>query len=196
MIEVIKAGLETSVQELPGRIGYWEQGFPPSGPADMWSFRLANLLVGNARDTAALECQFIGPTLRLHRDGLVAVTGADMAATLYGAPVPAWRTIAVRAGQTLAIGPAKTGARAYVAFDGGIAVPPVLGSRATFHMAGVGGYALKAGQTLPLGPSIAGPLRQVAAGNRPAVTAVPPRVVECMVGPNDDWLDEAAIERF
>ena len=62
-IEVKKAGLETSVQDFPGRYGYWEQGFPPSGPFDMWSFRLANLLVGNAPEAAGLECQFMGPTL-------------------------------------------------------------------------------------------------------------------------------------
>ena len=74
MIEVISAGLETSVQELPGRIGYWMQGFPPSGPMDIWSFRLANLLVGNPAETAALECQFLGPTLRFDMPALVAVT--------------------------------------------------------------------------------------------------------------------------
>ena len=79
MFEVTVPGLETSVQDLPGRIGYWEQGFPPSGPVDMWSFRLANLLVGNDRDAAALECQFLGPTLKFLRDGYVAVAGAQMA---------------------------------------------------------------------------------------------------------------------
>ena len=103
MFEVIKAGLETSVQELPGRIGYWEQGFPPSGPADMWSFRLANLLVGNDRDAAALECQLIGPTLRLARDGMIALAGADMPAKLDDVPVHYWRTVPVRAGQVLAL---------------------------------------------------------------------------------------------
>ena len=104
MFEVIKPGLETSVQELPGRIGYWEQGFPPSGPADMWSFRLANLLVGNDRDTAALECQLIGPTLHLARDGVIALAGGDMPAKLDDAPVPYWKTVPVRSGQVLALG--------------------------------------------------------------------------------------------
>ena len=64
MFEVIKPGLETSIQDLPGRIGFWDQGFPPSGPMDSWSFRLANLLVGNDRDAAASKCQYMGPTLR------------------------------------------------------------------------------------------------------------------------------------
>lgn len=200
MFEVVKPGLETSVQELPGRIGYWEQGFPPSGPVDDWSFRLANLFVGNDRDAAALECQFLGPTLRFGRDGFVAVTGADMAPTLDGVSIPQWRTHAVRAGQGLALSYARTGARSYVAFAGGIDTPPVLGSRATFHMAGVGGvggYALKTGQTIPLGPQPAAmPIRQVPGAARPEIASSAARFVEAMAGPNNDWLDPPAIERF
>lgn len=197
MLEVVKPGLETSVQELPGRIGYWEQGFPPSGPVDNWSFRLANLLVGNDRDAAALECQFLGPTLRFHRDGFIAVTGADMAPTLDGEPVERWKTCAVRSGQELVVAYARTGARSYVAFSGGIDTPPVLGSRATFHMAGVGGYALKAGQSIPLGEAAAHvPLQEVEAAARPAIASDGVRRVECMLGPNDDWLDPATIDQF
>ena len=92
VVDVIAPGLETSVQELPGRIGYWEQGFPPSGPIDFWSFRLANLLAGNDRDAAALECQLLGPTLRFTDDRAIAITGADMDAKLDGEPVPMWQT--------------------------------------------------------------------------------------------------------
>ena len=97
---VEEAGLETSVQDLPGRIGFWEQGFPPSGPMDIWSFRLANLLVGNAPEAAALECQFLGPRLRLECDCVVAVTGADMAPEIDGTPVEMWQSHAIKAGQT------------------------------------------------------------------------------------------------
>ena len=68
MFEVIKPGLETSVQDYPGRIGFLNQGFPPSGPMDSWSFRLANLLVGNHENTGALECQYTGPTLKFEKD--------------------------------------------------------------------------------------------------------------------------------
>jgi 5-oxoprolinase (ATP-hydrolysing) subunit C len=200
VFEVLKPGLETSVQELPGRIGYWEQGFPPSGPVDDWSFRLANLLVGNDRDAAALECQFIGPTLRLGRDGLIAVTGANMTPMLDGQPIRPWRTHRVSAGQELTLAYARTGARSYIAFSGGIDTPPVLGSRATFHMAGVGGvggYALRAGQTIPLGVASAiSTIREVPEALRPAIASEGVRPVECMAGPNDDWLDDPGIERF
>jgi biotin-dependent carboxylase-like uncharacterized protein len=197
VFEVVKPGLETCVQELPGRIGYWEQGFPPSGPVDNWSFRLANLLVANDRDAAALECQFLGPTLRFGRDGFIAVTGADMSPTLDAEPIRLWRTYAVKAGQELALAYARTGARAYVAFSGRINTPPVLGSRATFHMAGVGGYALKAGQKIPLGPAAAPvAIREIPEAQRPAIASTGVRPVECMAGPNDDWLDAAAVERF
>jgi biotin-dependent carboxylase-like uncharacterized protein len=197
--EVVASGLETSVQELPGRLGYWEQGFPPSGPADAWSFRLANLLVGNPRDAAALECQFVGPTLRFLRDGAIAITGAEMPAKLDGEPVAAWTTIPVRAGQLLACTGARTGARAYIAVAGGIDTPPVLGSRATFHMAGVGGvegYALKVGQTVAATPAPLPPRRIVRADARPPITADKQMMVEVMLGPNDDWLGPGSIAAF
>lgn len=199
LFEVLKPGLETSVQELPGRLGYWEQGFPPSGPADAWSFRLANLLVGNPRDAAALECQFLGPSLRFVRDGAIALTGADMSTTLDGVPVERWCTIPVRAGQVLACGGARLGARAYIAFAGGLDTPPVLGSRATFHMAGVGGiggYALRAGQAVPVAAAGAPPVRVVRDECRPPLSGARTLTVEVMPGPNDDWLGPDSVAAF
>src|SRR6202521_4593055 len=100
-VEIVKPGLETTVQDYPGRLGHLAAGFPPSGPMDHWSFRLANLLVGNDADAPALECQFIGPSLRFRAPAVVAVTGADMAATLEASPVERWARFAVAAGQTL-----------------------------------------------------------------------------------------------
>ena len=108
MFEVIKPGLETSVQDYPGRIGYLNLGFPWSGAMDSWSFRLANVLVGNEPGAAGLECQFIGPTLRFQRDSVIAVTGADMQAKVDGAPIPAWESVAVSAGQVQEIADAVT----------------------------------------------------------------------------------------
>jgi 5-oxoprolinase (ATP-hydrolysing) subunit C len=207
MLEVVKPGLETTVQELPGRIGHWEQGFPPSGPADAWSFRMANLLVGNPRDTAALEWQFIGPTLRFHADCAIALTGADVVAKLDDAPLPLWQTIPVRAGQLLTCAAARTGARGYIAISGGLATAPVLGSRATFHMAGIGGVSggsLKAGERVPVGdaaPVQKIKLMKVPEGARPPIApaasadSVDSRIA-AMLGPNDTWLDDKSIMMF
>ena len=198
-VTVIKGGLETTVQDYPGRKGAFGMGFPPSGPIDHWSFRLANVLVGNAPGTAALECAFIGPVLRFERDAVIALTGADMKATLDDAPVPLWESIGVRAGQTLALRSAVTGARTYIAFAGGIDVAPLLGSRATFVIGacgGLDGVALKEGQTIPLASSDALPGRRLKDGARPPAPAGGVWEIEVVAGPNDDWIDEAGQRRF
>lgn len=199
MLEVIEPGLETSVQDWPGRLGYWNQGFPPSGPMDSWSFRLANLLVGNEPGAAGLEAQYIGPSLKFQRDGVIAVTGADMQAKLDGTPIPMWQSVAVKAGQTLAMAFAKTGARGYIAIAGGIATEPWLGSRSTFHKAGVGGmegHALKKGQVVPVGDGDGQAGRQVPEAARPPIPTDKRWEIEVVAGPNDDWIDEAGHKRF
>lgn len=199
MLKVIEPGLETSVQDLPGRIGYWEQGFPPSGPMDAWSFRLANLLVGNDANAAALECQFLGPRLRFLDDRVIAVTGGDMAPTLDGEPVAMWQSFAVTEGQELALAGARKGARAYIAISGGIATEPVLGSRSTFHMAGVGGvdgHALKADQKVPLGTGQGMAGRRVKEKCRPPIDDAHEWSIEVVAGPDDDWIDKPGRERF
>lgn len=200
MIEVLEPGLETAVQDWPGRVGYGNQGFPPSGPMDSWSFRLANVLVGNAPGAAALECQFIGPSLRFSAPAVVALTGADMQATLDDDPCPVWESFAVAAGQTLAMSFAVTGARAYIAIAGAIDVPLWLGSRATFRLAGVGGHeggALASGQTVAVGTTGNGvPGRRVKVDARAPITTARRWQVEAVRGPNDDWVDAAGHERF
>jgi urea carboxylase len=138
--------------------------------------------------------------LRFEQDCDVAVTGADMAPTLDGAPVRPWRTLSVKTGQVLELTGARTGARAYIAASGGIDTPVVLGSRSTFHQAGVGGvngYAIKAGQKLPLGDAPRrSPPREVRAEHRPEITSAREWTIEVVPGPNDDWLDESTIDRF
>jgi urea carboxylase len=199
VIEVIKPGLETSVQDYPGRIGYWNQGFPPSGPMDAWSFRLANTLVGNDPGAAGLECQFVGPTLKFGGDAVVAVCGADMQPKLDGETVPLWESFKVAAGRTLELSFAKTGARGYIAIAGGIDTPPWLGSRSTFHKAGVGGiegHALRAGQTLALSGGAGTAGRRVKADCRPPFPTDGVWTMEVVRGPNDDWIDEAGHQRF
>lgn len=199
MIDVIQPGLETSVQDYPGRIGYWNQGFPPSGPMDSWSFRLANGLVGNDPAAAGLECQFVGPTLKFNANTVIAVCGADMQPKLDGDPVPLWESVSVTAGQTLQMSFAITGARCYIAIAGGIDTPPWLGSRSTFHKAGVGGvdgHALVVGQSIPVGTATGTPGKRVKDDCRPAFPSDGVWTIEVVRGPNDDWIDDAGHERF
>src|SRR3979409_1338703 len=146
MIDVVVAGLETSVQDFPGVTGFWNQGFPPSGPFDSWSFRLANLLVGRPAGAAGLECQYVGPTLKFTQPAVIAVTGADMTPTLDATPVPLWQSVAVKPGQVLKMGPAKFGTRAYIAIAGGIDTVPWLGSRPPLPQGGRRGAARRAAQ--------------------------------------------------
>jgi 5-oxoprolinase (ATP-hydrolysing) subunit C len=199
MIEILKAGIETSVQDWPGRIGFWNQGFPPSGPMDSWSMRLANVLVGNAPGEAALECQYLGPTLRFQRDAVIAVTGADMCPTIDGKPIPLWESIAIGAGQQLVLTFPKIGARTYIAIAGGIRTTPWLGSRSTFHKAGVGGmegHAVKEGQVIPVGEAKGRAGRRVNEAARPKFAEDKRWQIEVVRGPNDDWIDEAGHSRF
>ena len=199
MFEVIVAGLETSIQDYPGRIGFWNQGFPPSGPMDSWSFRLANLLVGNEAGAAGLEVQYMGPTLKFQRDGVIAITGADMQPKLDGQPVPLWESVAVKAGQTLVLTSSKVGVRTYIAIAGGVDTPPWLGSRSTFHKAGVGGMqgrALQKGQVVPVAKGKGTPGRKAKAGLPPTFATDKIWTIEVVAGPNDDWVDEAGHKRF
>jgi len=141
-IDVLSPGTQSSIQELPGRLGLWHVGIPPSGPMDARSHRLANRVVGNDPDTAALEITLTGPTLRFHAGALIALAGAAMPATLDDAPVEMFRAVPVRAGQVLAIGTAAgPGQRLYLAVRNGFDVPRVLGSGATFALGGFGGHA-------------------------------------------------------
>jgi len=206
MIKVIKKGLETSVQDYPGRLGYWNQGFPPSGPMDSWSFRLANLLVGNKEGAAGLECQYFGPSLEFEYDTIIALTGADMQAKVDGEPVERWSSIAVKKGQLLEMSFVNgSGVRAYIAVAGGFATTPWLGSRSTFHKAGVGGmegHAIIEHQSLPVFEpseeqlSIEKKPRSVKPSAIPVFSDNKTWQLEVVRGPNDDWVDEPGHERF
>ncbi|HEY0937924.1 MAG TPA: 5-oxoprolinase/urea amidolyase family protein, partial [Trebonia sp.] len=151
-IDVLAPGALTTVQDWPGRLGYWQVGVPPSGPMDEVSLREVNLAVGNPQGAPALEITATGPTLSFSHDTLVALGGAVAEATLNGAPVPWWTPVAVRAGAVLAIGPVPgPGLRTYLAVRGGFDVPPYLGSASTFTLGrfgGHGGRALMTGDVL------------------------------------------------
>jgi urea carboxylase len=153
-IQVLSGGPATTVQDWPGRQGYWDVGVPPSGPMDAFAFRLGNRLLGNGEDAAGLEITALGPTLKFNRAAVVCLTGAVFDAKLDGTPVEAYAPIAVAAGQTLKIGRVVgAGLRGYLLFQGGLDVPVYLGSRSTFTLGGFGGHAgrnLTAGDVLRL----------------------------------------------
>jgi urea carboxylase len=145
-VEVLDSGTQTTVQDYPGRLGYWHVGVPPSGPMDSLSFRLANRLVGNPESAAGLEITVTGPTLRFTSDTTIAFAGARLNA-------PHCQAIQVKAGQTLELGPITgPGARAYMAIAGGIDVPEYLGSRSTFIL-GKFGRPLRVGDVLAITPA-------------------------------------------
>lgn len=151
-LDVLSPGAQSTIQELPGRLGLWDVGVPPSGPMDEMSFRLGNRLVGNAETVAALEMTARGATLRFNADAIFALAGAQMAATLDGAAIAFHVPQQARAGQVLALGAVVgAGLRSYLALRGGFDAPEFLGSRATFTLGGFGGHAagaLKAGDVL------------------------------------------------
>ncbi len=154
--DVLSAGTQTTVQDQPGRIGYWAVGVPPSGPMDDRALRLGNRLLGNDASAAGLEITMSGPTLRFNTDAVVAVTGAPIPIRLDGDARAMDTALFIPAGSTLALGTVTgRGARSYLALRGGIEVPDYLGSRSTFTLGqfgGHGGRALRAGDVLHLPP--------------------------------------------
>ena len=152
-VTVVEPGLLTTIQDL-GRIGALRSGIPPSGPVDQDAFILANRLVGNPDTAAGLECTLKGPVIEFHGEAIIAVTGGDFPAILNGAEVPAWTALRAKPGDLFTVGAARSGCRAYVALSGGINVPPVLSSRATYlrgRLGGLGGRPLQKGDELPIG---------------------------------------------
>ncbi|MCU1720061.1 urea carboxylase [Pseudomonas sp. 5P_5.1_Bac1] len=207
-IEVLEPGTYSSVQDFPGRLGYWDIGVPPSGPMDDFAFRLANRIVGNHESAAGLEFTLQGPTLRFHSDGLIALTGADCPATLDGEGIAYWAPIAVKAGQVLRLGRAASGCRTYLAVRNGLDVPVYLGSRSTFALGQFGGHA---GRTLRPGDILGVSRPELAACTTPAPVS-PPQALDAslipaygrtwqigvLYGPHGapDFFTEASIEAF
>ena len=185
-IEVLEGGTQTTVQDYPGRIGYWDVGVPPSGPMDNLSFRLANRLVGNPDTAAALELTVNGPTLRFNTPAVVALTGAHMPATLDGKPVAFHRAFRIRAGQTLRIGSVSgAGLRAYLSIRHGLDVPDYLGSKSTFTLGLFGGHsgrALRTGDVLRVHTSTAAGVTTDAPLLRAPASIQPPLTREWQIG--------------
>lgn len=138
--KVVEPGSLTTIQDWPGRTGYWNVGLPPCGPMDDVSFRLANRLVDNHQSCAGLECSIRGPSLKAHYDLVVAVVGASAPVHIDDKEVPMNQALKVPAGSTLKVGLVESGSRFYIAIRGGIDVPRVMGSRSTFELGQLGGF--------------------------------------------------------
>ncbi|MEY2334194.1 urea carboxylase [Acidithiobacillus ferrianus] len=171
-LDVIEPGVQTSLQDWPGRLGYWDVGVPPSGPMDALAHRVANRLLDNPPEAVTLEITLSGPTLKFNADSVIAVTGVDLSVALDGQPLALWCSHAVRAGGVLRFGSLSgAGCRAYLAVAGGFDTPLYLGSRGTFTLGQFGGHAgrtLRTGDVLHLG---ANPQSQ--SGRRVAPQALP-----------------------
>ncbi|WP_027798361.1 urea carboxylase [Paraburkholderia dilworthii] len=198
-VEVVSGGTQTTVQDFPGRQGFWAVGIPPSGPMDDRAMRLGNRLLGNEPQAAALEITMSGPTLRFNTDAVIAVTGADIPVLLDDVRQPLNTSVFVPAGSVLALGTIRgAGARAYMCVRGGLDVAVYLGSRSTFTLGqfgGHGGRAIRAGDVLHLYP-----LQDMQAGaalvNLPKLESV--RTIRVIYGPQGapEYFSAAYIERF
>ena len=187
----------TTVQDL-GRFGYQQYGVPTSGALDNYAFRIGNLLVGNEEGASSLEITLLGCQLRTLQDIKVAITGADLAATINGKPAPAWESLLIKSGDVLSFPRLDSGCRAYLAISGGIDVPEVMKSASTYIKAGIGGLSgrpLRQGDTLKAHESTASA----------AVTRLPSEYIPAyenqitlrvILGPQDDFFTEEGICTF
>lgn len=191
MITVVKAPPYLTVQDL-GWSDLRSAGMPVGGAMDRWALAAGNLLVGNARDAAALEWALAGGALRFDAPCLVALTGADVEARLGGAPVPMRSPVAVAAGDTLSVGRFTHGRFLYMAIAGGVDVPSLLGSRSTYLPAGIGGFdgrRLRTGDVVRVAKPSSPAGRSGAALPAPSF---PDEVVRVIAGPQRRHLSEAA----
>ena len=189
MIEVVRAGSLTTVQDL-GRPGLAHLGIGRSGAADRDSLRLANRLVGNREGAAGLEITLGGFAARFTRAGIVALAGAPCRVRVSGRDGSMHGPVQVQPGDELSVGVPARGVRTYLAVRGGIDVPPVLGSRSTDVLAGLGPEPLRPGMRLPVGTD-AGELPDTDVAPVPAIPEEP--VLRILLGPRDDWFTPAAV---
>ena len=205
------AGLLTTVQDR-GRYGYQRYGMPVSGAMDVFSLEIANLLVGNDPGDACLEATISGPELEFTGATWIAITGADMDPYLNGQGIPMNTAVDVRPGDRLGFRGLRSGCRTYIAFAGGIAVPPVMGSRSTYLRAGIGGFqgrALMPGDELPLGGfeplSPPGKFSTGSARRKPLLKKLPEgmipedkheQIIRIISGPEAHYFEVAGLRSF
>lgn len=191
-VTVVDPGPLTTVQDR-GRRGFAHLGVPRSGALDAAAAGYANRLVGNLDVAAVLETTLAGLTVRVDGPTVAAVTGAPASVTVDGRPRPFAEPVRLRADQSLAVGPAASGLRSYVAFSGGVDVRPVLGSRSADTLSGLGPARLAAGTRLPLGARVCEPC----SADVPVVLRHPDSVrLRVLPGPRLDWFTEDALVRL
>lgn len=199
LLHLIEPGLLTTVQDR-GRYGYQRYGVPVSGAMDEFALRMANVLVGNDQGAAALEITVQGPTIEFLAPTWIAITGADLSATLDERTVSLWQSVQVHAGSVLAFGDPRDGMRAYLAVRGGIDVPIVMGSRSTYlkgRFGGLQGRALRKGDrlsTLPLDRSDFVPKRLPKNYTAPLYGGS--HRLRVITGPQQDAFDRGALSAF
>ncbi|MEV0243276.1 biotin-dependent carboxyltransferase family protein [Streptomyces sp. NPDC050674] len=192
-LAVVRAGALTTVQDEGRRPGHAHLGVPRSGALDRPAADLANRLVGNRPGAAVLETTLDGCAVRPRSDVTVAVAGAPCRVTVDGRPVAWGGPVRVPAGALLDVGPAVSGVRAYLGVCGGIAVEPVLGSRSTDLLSGLGPPPLADGAVLPLGRPT-GVHARVDVAPQPAPPAE--LVLRVTLGPRDGWFTPQAVRTF
>ena len=197
VIQVQEPGLFTTVQDL-GREGFAAIGVSASGAADAVSLRLGNRLVGNDEGAAGLEMTLLGGTFVFPERALLALTGSDFDAALDGKPVELRSSFEAKAGQTLRLGPTRTGARCYLCVQGGIRVELFLGSASTHVLSGLGGHegrALRKGDALKIGAE-SGAIHERRLSARALNELQPRKVLRVTEGPQSDWFSESARRLF
>ena len=190
-------GLFTTVQDL-GREGFGPLGVSPSGAADPISLRIGNRLVGNSEGMAALEMTLVGGAFTFEAAALIALTGADFGASIDGVSLPAWSSVEVQPGQTVAFGPSRSGARAYLCVQRGISVAPFLGSASTHVLSGLGGFegrALRKGDRLEVGAG-SPVVRKRTLAPKMLERFQPRKVIRVVDGPQSDWFANSAWQTF
>jgi antagonist of KipI len=197
-IQVQAPGLSTTVQDL-GRQSFGPIGVSPSGAADPISLRLGNRLVGNAESAAALEMMLLGGTFLFPEGAFVALTGSDFGAALDNAPVVLGTSLEVRPGQTLRLGPTRSGARCYLCVRGGVAVAPFLRSASTHLLSGLGGFegrALRKGDVLRIGAATDSFRKRTIAPRLSEQLFSSRNVLRTTPGPQADGFSEASLCEF
>jgi len=191
-------GLLTTIQD-EGRFHYGQFGVTPSGPMDVESFQIANLLVGNNPGESALEATVLGPTFRVTEDAILAIVGADMAPELNGIAIPMNHSVLAPAGSVVKLQAAKNGSRTYIAFYGGFDVPAVMGSRATSlqnHIGGINGRKLAKGDELSLRTVPDTPQKFSNRSVAHQIRRKHENIIRVLLGPQEEYFTEAGLRTF